>query len=409
MERVKDRFWDVLIVGAGASGIMAAVTAAKRGRSVLLMDRMNRIGKKLLATGNGRCNYTNAHMDAGCYHGDQAFISRILDSFSHRDCVEYFRGIGIWPKQRNGYFYPNSDQALSVLLALERELARLCVCIVTDTTFLSVRKLSRGFLCETTQGPFRGGRVIFATGLFASPKLGSDGSALAAVKKLGHSMAPVLPALCGFYCKGMDFQKVSGVRCDASLTLAADGAPQAGERGELQLCDYGLSGIPVFQLSSAAVRALNQKKNVQIHIDFLPDFGRQELSAEIERRKDMMQPGETAAQLLRGLLHEKLIPAVLSASGIDPRGTRGMTRSWKNRLLDMLCGFPVDVIKGREAEFAQVCAGGVTTDEVNPDTLESLLVPNIHFAGELLDVDGICGGYNLQWAWSTGVVAGRSV
>lgn len=409
MERLRDRFWDVLIVGAGASGMMAAVAAAKRGRSVLLMDRMNRIGKKLLATGNGRCNYTNAHMDAGCYHGDQAFISRILDSFSHENCVEFFRDIGIWPKQRNGYFYPNSDQALSVLLALERELARLSVRIVTDTKFLSVRELSRGFLCETTQGPFRGARVIFATGLTASPKLGSDGSALCAVKKLGHSMAPVLPALCGFYCEGMDFKRVSGVRCDASLTLAVDGAPVAKERGELQLCDYGLSGIPVFQLSSAAVRALNQKKNVQIHIGFLPDFGRQELLAEIKRREDRLQPGGTAAQLLCGLLHEKLIPAVLTASGMGPRGTKGMTSAGKKRLLDVLCDLPVSVVRGREAEFAQVCAGGVSTDQVNPDTLESLLVPHIHFAGELLDVDGICGGYNLQWAWSTGMVAGRSV
>lgn len=408
MSRKRTRQWDVLVVGAGASGMMAAISAARRGRSVLLIDRMDRAGKKLLATGNGKCNYTNAHMDADCFHGDRAFVSCVLNAFSHEDCVRFFREIGIYPKEKNGYFYPNSEQALSVLLALEWEMARSGVQLVTDARLLSVKPSPAGFVCETNRESFCGRRLILATGLTASPKLGSDGSAFPVLRALGHRLVPVLPALCGFYCSGMNFRRVSGVRCDAALSLVVDGACAGTERGQLQLTDYGLSGIPVFQLSAPAVRALSEKKSVHMRVNFLPDLTGEALCKELAARGRRALSGEPHRQLLCGLLHEKLIPVFLDAAGISEESAK-LTEKESARLIRALTDFPVTLLRGREAEYAQVCAGGVRTDEVNPKTMESRLCPGVYLVGELLDVDGLCGGYNLQWAWSTGYVAGNSV
>lgn len=408
MSRKKTKQWDVVVVGAGASGIMAAVTAARRGRSVLLLDRMSRIGRKLLATGNGKCNYTNARMDADCFHGDRAFVSCVLSAFSHEDCVCFFREIGIYPKEKHGYFYPNSEQALSVLLALERELSRTHVHVATETQLFAAKPSPDGFVCETSRGSFFGRHLIFATGLIASPKLGSDGSAFPALLALGHRFAPPLPALCGFYCRGMDFRKAAGVRCDAALTLVVDEACAGTACGQLQLTDYGLSGIPVFQLSATAVRALSAGKSVHMQINFLPELDRAALCEELAFRAKRAADGELPGQLLCGLLHEKLIPVCLSAAGMKEKKT-GFTVQEQKRLMRVLTDFRVELLRGREAEFAQVCAGGIFTGEVNPETMESRLCPGVYLAGELLDVDGLCGGYNLQWAWSTGYVAGNSV
>lgn len=413
MNNSKERPWDAVIVGGGASGMMAAVTAAGRGKRVLLIERLDRVGKKLLATGNGKCNYTNARMDACCFHGDSAFVSHILEQFSHEDCVSFFREIGIYPKQKNGYFYPNSGQALSVVLALEREMARLGVRVAEGAPLVSVRKTERGFCCETAEGSYRGRSVIFATGLTAAPKLGSDGSAIPVIRGLGHRFAPVLPALCGFYCEGLAFGKLSGVRCDALLTLTVGGCQAlARERGELQLTDYGLSGIPVFQLSAQAARALYDKRAVQIHIDFLPEISSGELCAELARRRERAAAagGDTCGALLCSLLHQKLIPVLLKKAGLrEADRTDLLTEGGLLRLSSVLKDTAVSLVRSREMEYAQVCSGGIRTEEVDSRTLESLVCPGIYFAGELLDVDGICGGYNLQWAWSTGYVAGSHV
>lgn len=410
MSKKSAKLWDVLVIGAGASGMMAAVTAARRHKSVLLIERMDRAGKKLLATGNGKCNYTNAQMGAEYFHGDPAFISRILDRFSHEDCVAFFREIGIYPKQKNGYFYPNSEQAQSVLLALEHELVCAGAALATGEQLLSVRTSRQGFLCETKGASYAGRHVIFATGLAAAPKLGSDGSALAVIKGLGHRFAPILPALCGFYCEGMDFKGASGVRCDAMLTLAVEGHAAAQERGELQVTDYGLSGIPVFQISALAVRALHKKKHVRIHMDLLPALGEDELAGELVRRRGRVLAQDGIGALLCGLLNQKLIPVCIKKAGLHVHGRAAeLTENELQKLMSTIKNIEVTVVRGREPEYAQVCTGGIKTSDVNPDTLESLLCPGVYFAGELLDVDGICGGYNLQWAWSTGFVAGSSI
>lgn len=297
-----------------------------------------------------------------------------------------------------------------MLLALEHELVCAGAALATGEQLLSVRTSRQGFLCETKGASYAGRHVIFATGLAAAPKLGSDGSALAVIKGLGHRFAPILPALCGFYCEGMDFKGASGVRCDAMLTLAVEGHAAAQERGELQVTDYGLSGIPVFQLSALAVRALHKKKHVRIHMDLLPALGEDELAGELVRRRGRALAQDGIEALLCGLLNQKLIPVCIKKAGLHVHGRAAeLTENELQKLMSTIKNIEVTVVRGREPEYAQVCTGGIKTSDVNPDTLESLLCPGVYFAGELLDVDGICGGYNLQWAWSTGFVAGSSI
>jgi hypothetical protein len=207
----------------------------------------------------------------------------------------------------------------------------------------------------------------------------------------------------------MDFKKVSGVRCDANLTLLVDGTRQKCERGELQLADYGISGIPVFQLSSPGARALYEKRQVAVQIDFLPDFSGEEVEAELRRRFSRDGMGRSAADSLCGLLHGKLIPVLLRHAGMDVNQKAGTVDNLLlQRLTDTICAYPVTLTAVRDFAQAQVCTGGVRGEEIDPDTLESRLVSGLFFAGELLDVDGICGGYNLQWAWSSGYVAGSA-
>lgn len=401
---------DVIIIGAGASGMMAAITAARRGKSVLILEHKNKPGKKILATGNGKCNFTNAYMEPECFHGDKELISSVLSRFSQKDCLQFFHEIGIYPKNKKDYYYPNSEQALSVVEALTAELSRLHVELVTEEKVTSVIPGKYGFTCQTTAAKYQGKNLIFATGLLASPKLGSDGSAISLVKELGHRFVPILPALCGFYCKGMDFKKVAGVRCDATLALLVDGQMCGQERGELQLTDYGLSGIPMFQLSSKAVRSLHAKKKVQIQLDFLPELDEAALVEELQMRKERMGEYATAAQLLNGLLNHKVNAICLAASGISEEQKKDTLSSHQlAELVRYLKAFPVALLRVREAEYAQVCTGGVRTEEIDTETLESRIWPGLYFVGELLDVDGICGGYNLQWAWSSGYVAGSSV
>lgn len=410
MSKKSTKLLDVIVIGAGASGMMAAITAARRGKSVAILERMNKPGKKILATGNGKCNFTNNNMDASCFHGNIQLIQSVLSRFSKEEALSFFHEIGIWPKEKNGYYYPNSGQAASVAEALKHELDRLQVPVYLEQEVLDLFPDKYGFWIKTVQTSYTCRNVIIASGLLAAPKLGSDGSMFSLIKELGHRFVPVLPALCGFYAKGMQFSKVAGVRCDANLTLKIDGNTAATEQGELQLADYGISGIPVFQISSPAVRALYEKKSVTVVIDFLPDISLETLNTEFAMRIGKCETDENADRLLRGLLNQKLIPVLLKYAGIrSDEPLKNISLEKLERLSAGIHDYPVTLEKVRNFEFAQVCTGGIRTEEINEKTLESRLLSGLYFAGEILDVDGICGGYNLQWAWSSGYVAGCSV
>lgn len=400
--------WDLVIIGAGASGMMAAITAARENKQVCIIEKLDKAGKKLLATGNGKCNYTNAVMHADCFHGDKEFIEQVLKRFTVEDCLDFFHSIGIYPKNKNGYYYPNSEQAVSVVNALLYELERLDVKVFYETFVKDIMASQNEVCVETNKGKIIGKQVIIATGLLAAPKLGSDGSLFDVIKSMGHRFVSILPALCGFYCKGMKFKQVSGVRAHGSVCAYIDGVKQAEDTGEIQFTDYGLSGIPVFQISHYLSKGLYEKKKVEVKINLLPDFDKTQILDELNYRctKGVFM---SASTLLNGLLNQKLSDMILEKAGVEKEiSLSGLSKDKILKIAELLQEITVTVTNYRDFEFAQVCTGGIPITDIHPQTLESKLVPNVYFAGEILDVDGICGGYNLHFAWATGYIAGKA-
>lgn len=402
--------YDVIIIGAGASGLMAAAAAASKGARVALLEHKDDIGKKILATGNGRCNFTNTDMSVNKFHGSKALIKNGLSQFNYADTIRFFKELGIPAYDNAGYIYPNSRQAASVVAAFRMELMRLHVDVKTGINITDIKPADdrTGYCIQTDKGSFKSKRLIIACGLTASPKLGSDGSLFRQIEALGHHIQKPLPALCGFSCDGLNFKKITGVRCDATVASVIDGQMTEQNTGELQLADYGISGIPVFQISSLMSRALDKGQRVEVIIDFLPAFSDDELNGYIKDRSITTTDNRSLNEMLNGLLNNKLLLELIHKSGVSPdkKGKlltdddcKSLTRSIKHTA--------VSVKKPRGVEFAQVCAGGICTKEIDVRTLESKIHPGLYFCGELLDVDGICGGYNLQWAWTSGYIAGE--
>lgn len=407
MGKNTNKHYDLLIIGAGAAGMMAAITAARANKKVCILEKLDKAGKKLLATGNGKCNFTNDDMRTECFGGDSAFVSQVLEQFSVQDCLDFFYSIGIYPKNKNGYYYPNSEQASSVVTAFVEELERLNVHISYETMIQDIKSIQDEVVVDTNNGRFLAKKLVIATGLLAAPKLGSDGSLFDIVKDLGHRFSPILPTLCGYYCKGINFKKVAGVRATGRITAYVAGKKMSEDIGEIQFTDYGLSGIPVFQISRFLSKGLYNKQETKIAINLFPELDKAQLLEELNHRK-CIKKEQTAYSLLNGMINQKLIDVVLEKSGVDREIIiASLTEASLVRIADVLQNISVSVSKYRDYEFAQVCTGGIPVSDINWSTLESKFAPNVHFAGEILDVDGVCGGYNLHFAWATGYIAGK--
>lgn len=399
----------VIVVGGGASGLVAAISAARNGASVTIIEQKDRVGKKILSTGNGRCNLTNEYMEPKYFRGDDtSIVSKVLSQFGYSDTLQFFEELGLIFKNRQGYIYPISDQATTVLEVLRMEVERLGIQTVLESSVISIRKNKKGFTVKTDKSAYNGDAVILATGGKASPVLGSDGSGYGLAKEWGHTLSPIVPALVQLKGKGNYFKQVSGVRIHAEVSLYVDGKLIDSDTGELQLTNYGISGIPVFQISRYAAKALYKKKKVEAKINFLPNMTRKELIDFIERRKKV-HGYKNVEDFFVGMFHKKLIGVFLKEAKI-PLNLCAMKISDKqwNVLLELFQQFVVEIEGTNSFEQAQVCAGGVRTTEIHPDTMESIYEENLYLTGELLDIDGICGGYNLQWAWATGHIAGMN-
>lgn len=396
---------EVCVIGAGASGLMAAIQAARMGSKVTLLEGMEKPGKKLLVTGNGRCNLTNRTItDGRSYHtGNGRAANAILQAFSAQDAIAFFEELNLLLKTRDGELvYPYSDQAQSVLDALLWEMARLKVKLKCREKVCSIVRKNNRFLIKTEGWQYEADRVILAAGGKAAPVTGSDGSGYALARELGHTVLPVLPALVPLTVKEPFAKNLEGVRSRARLTLLVDGKREMSETGELQWTAYGISGIVVFQLSSTAVRAQKSGKNVRIVIDLFPDFSMEELREKVSSR---MEAGSyTYEQLLGGFYHQKLFRVLMKKADIKPNTPVQKEKALS--VLEMSKKLILTITGFRSFDQAQVSSGGLPLSEVDATTLESKLVKGLYLAGELLDVDGPCGGYNLQWAWSSGCVAG---
>ena len=399
----------IIIIGGGASGLMAGIAAAREGAEVTILEHMDRVGKKLLSTGNGRCNMTNLSLRAEYYRCSQKqFPMKVLDRFSVWDTLTFFDEIGIVTRNRNGYIYPNSEQASSVLDTLRLEAEHVGVRTVVNCRIQKITKdTKRQFLVETDGGAFRGGRLILAAGSKAAPATGSDGSGYEYAKSFGHRIITPLPALVQLRCEGKFFKQLAGVRCEAVVKLKCDDKILAADEGELQLTDYGISGIPTFQISRFASVAIHEGRKVSAVIDFFPSKSIKDTRQFLHQRAEAMAY-RSCGDFLTGVLNKKLALVLLRLSGISAEEQVSRIKPTSlERLANHMKQFETAVTATNSFEQAQVCCGGVDTREVRPETMESRLTPGLYLVGELLDVDGICGGYNLQWAWSTGAIAGR--
>lgn len=395
----------IIIVGAGASGMTAAIAAARQGAHVTVLEKMEKPGKKLLITGNGRCNLTNRDLSIeNDYRGaGEDFVKQVLEQFTVEDTLAFFGELGLLTRDRNGYIYPYTDQAGTVLELLLQEMRRLKIKMKYGESVTEIQKTAAGFLVHTAAWSYPCDHVILCTGGKAAPRTGSDGSGYALAASCGHSIKPVYPALVPLKAGGDLPRMLSGTRNQAALSLEIDGKIRHREEGELQWTDYGVSGIVVFQLSRFAAAALAKKRKVRLHIDLMPEYTAEEIK-ELLVQKDERFPEETAQELLTGILKKKTAAALVKKAGKKACSEKG--QDFFRTALSFLKDLTLEITGTKSFDMAQVCAGGVPAAEVSAKTLESLKMPGLYLAGELLDVDGICGGYNLQWAWSSGYTAG---
>lgn len=408
---MKKNIYDVAVLGGGAAGMMAAIQAATLGVSVIILEGNECLGKKILATGNGRCNLTNENITEGCYYGgDRGFLQHVFQGFSQRDTLDFFHEIGLAPTNRDGLYYPRCQQAGAVVAQLHDRLSRLSVQILYEARVRGICKEDDGvFLLTHTKGELRCRKVILATGGKASAIKGSNGDGYYYAQNLGHTITPMVPSLVQLHTDFPGISSMAGARCECRLTLCIQGQCVGQESGELQLTDYGISGIVVFQLSRLAAYGLQEGKQVEMLADFMPEFSRRELVEILETRIGNAWEKCTVKDVLWGLINDKVILGILKHCNIPPeQSVLKCERNEINRLADSLKGFPFHITDTHGFKHAQVTAGGISTEDICPDTMESKLCPGFYMAGEIVDVDGICGGYNLQWAWSSGAVAGRS-
>ena len=444
-KRSENRKRTVAVIGGGAAGMMAAIEAARAGAIVTLIEKNPQLGKKLATTGNGRCNYTNLDMGdriGGKFRGfHPEFAAPALDALPPEAVLDWFRAIGVEPRFRGSYVYPNSDQASAVVDALREELHRLSVKVHYNAEVKSVQRIDTDtevsaakasmpgkaasaseirekrdagyFMIQCTDAVVKADRVILAAGSKAAPKTGSNGDGYFIARKLGHTIVPYVPALCGIRCAGDAFRALAGIRTEAALELVVDGHSVDREAGELQLVDYGISGIPVFQLSRYAAYALQEGKKAAVYINFLPGFTDEaedprECALRLYRQRQERLAGRKMESFFTGLLHQKLGQLLLRMASVRPElPVAELSEKQLRSLASLSVRFKAECVEMNGFLQAQVVAGGVDTTEVDPGTMASRLVPGLYFAGEVLDIDGICGGYNLQWAWASAFVAGR--
>lgn len=396
----------IIVVGGGAAGMMAAIQAARGGARVTLLERNPRIGKKILVTGNGRCNYTNQQASKAHYFGSASMlVEPIFQAFSVQDTVQFFEKLGIAARiEEEGKTYPMSEQASSILDVLLYELERLGVELRTDTEVRSIKK-HKNFQLNTSQGNFQAERVIFAPGGKAMPSTGSDGSGYTLLEHMGLQVTPIYPALVQLMLEGSFFKSIEGVKVVAKATLTSGHEQLMQQQGDVLFTNYGVSGPPILQLSRLAGQYLQQGKPVELNVHFF-DLPVHDMQALLQERFKN-NPHYPLDFSLVGLINKRLIPVLIKQCELPLKmPCSEMNETQTRRLSAILTTWTLPVRSTKSWPSAQVTAGGLHVSEVTKH-LELRKYPGMFVAGEVLDVDGLCGGYNLQWAWSSGAVAAR--
>ena len=407
---------DLIIVGGGASGLMAAITAKDFGLDVAILEGTDRIGKKILTTGNGRCNISNKTISFPffSYHSENSgFFTKTLSNFTVEDTENFFLSLGL-PiiELKNGKMYPKSLQASSVVDILRFAIEDRGIPLYTDCKVKDIHK-GKSFKLSTSNEDkklFTCNKLILACGGKSAVKTGSDGSGYNLAKSLGHTIVKTIPGIVQLKLDSPYLKSISGVKFDGYATLLVNNEPIRKEFGEILFTDYGISGPPILQLSGYASKALLNNKKVEIVVDMLPNEDINEVENFIEGHFAMFSYRPLLDSLI-GVVNKKLIPAILKASGITNLHMPCYELEWhdKKSIINVLKSWKFVCTDTNGFNQAQVTIGGINTKEVNPSTLESTLVKDLYFCGEILDVDGDCGGFNLQWAWSSGHFVAKNI
>lgn len=402
----------IIVIGGGASGMLAALTARLNGARVILLEKNQRVGKKLLVTGNGRCNLTNINMDIRHFHGSQPkFAYNALNIFDYRQTIDYFERLGVSHKvEEGGKVYPFSNQASSVLDVLRHEMERVGVEVIVEAEVREISKKKAHFeILVKGERKYIGDRVILATGGKAAPNLGTTGSGYSLAEKFGHSIVEPLPALVQLKLDSPYLKQIKGIKFDGDAEVIINQKTVAKSTGEILFTEYGISGPPIFHISRFASQGLGKGGSVWLKVVIINHLSKQELADYIIKRFND-NPEKTVSFSFVGFINKQLVPVILKEAGIQDINKRvaELTAGEQESITKILQDWRFPVAGTNTWTAAQVTAGGVNVKEIDPQTMESRLVPGLYFAGEVMDIDGDCGGYNLQWAWSSGYLAGFS-
>lgn len=394
----------ITIVGGGASGLLAACVAAQNGAKVTILERNKRVGKKILVTGNGRCNYTNTLTNVTDYN-NEAFVAKGIRLFNPSRTMDFFNRMGIVPKvEKEGKAYPLSEQASSIVDVFLYELKRLNIEVMTNSKVVSVIRKNQYFSIYLEDGRyFESDKVIIATGGKAMPKSGSDGSGYDLAKGLGHQVTPIFPALVKLKLESPYLKHLKGIKMPTKVELVHRDKVIQEEYGDILFGNYGISGPTILQLSRKAMDLYNQGEKVFVKLTLVTALSKQEVKDRFQHSMD--KPIDFS---LVGLINKRYISAIISEANIQKQNTlvKDVPHSQLNSLIDLLFDWRFLVKGSKSFNDAQVTAGGVSVNEIDSSTMESKIVSGLYFTGEVMDIDGRCGGYNLQWAWSSGYLAG---
>ena len=402
----------VIVIGGGASGIVAAISAKRNGADVTLLERNSRVGKKILATGNGRCNLTNLNSDVNFYNGQNPkFIYSTFGQFGTQETLLFFEKLGIEYKvEGNGKVFPMSDQSSSVLDVLLYELNRLGVTVNIDCYVIQLKQNKGNFLVKTSDNRiFSCDSIVFATGGHSMPSSGSDGNGYELIKQFNHSVVPIFPSLVQLVLKCDFLKRLDGVKILGRADLIVNKKSCSTETGDILFTSYGISGPPILQLSRKAGEFLQNNRDCYIRVSILDTMTEDEIEQRLERRFED-NSYKTIFESMIGLINKRLIPVILLEANISNQNrlASSLSKSEKKQIASLLKKWDFQIIGTKDWNNSQATAGGVNTNEVYSDTLESKKVKGLFFSGEVLDIDGQCGGFNLQWAWSSGMIAGRN-
>lgn len=407
---------DLIIIGGGASGLMAAITAKDFGLDVAIIEGTDRIGKKILTTGNGRCNISNRTISFPffSYHSENlGFFSKVLSNFGVEDTESFFLSLGLpIVELKSGKMYPKSLQASSVVDILRFAIEDRDIPLYTDCKIKDIHK-GKLFKLSTSNEEkklFTCNKLILACGGKSAIKTGSDGSGYALAKSLGHTIVQTIPGIVQLKLDNPYLKSISGVKFDGYATLLVNGEATRKEFGEILFTDYGISGPPILQISGYASKALLNNKNVEVVVDMMPNEEISDIENFLEGHFAMFSHRAVIDSLI-GIINKKLIPTVLKSANIPNLHMPCYELEWNHKkdIINILKSWNFKCTDTNGFNQAQVTIGGINTKEVNPSTLESKLVEDLYFCGEILDVDGDCGGFNLQWAWSSGHFVSKNI